>query len=102
MALRTFIDNVINLAVESCLVSDIPNILAPTKVNGMSPERLIKLAAETEEVQSERQLLEEQANLLREALSKCQQHKHRELTVLPSNLSRLSVNGGSSRPASSE
>ncbi|KAL2256669.1 hypothetical protein VTK26DRAFT_1324 [Humicola hyalothermophila] len=97
MALRTFTDNVINLAIESCLIFDIPNILAPTKVNAMSPDKLAELVAETEEVQTERKLLQEQTKLLREALSKCQRHKHRELTVLPSALSMLSPNAGSRR-----
>ena len=80
MSLRTFIDNVINLAVESCLVCDVPSILTPRKVDGMNPDRLNELASESDEVQTERQMLREEADTLREGLRRCQQHRHRPLT----------------------
>lgn len=80
MSLKTFIDNVINLAVESCLVCDVPTILTPRKVDGMSVDRLKELASESEEVEAERQMLREEADALREGLRRCQQHRPRALT----------------------
>ncbi|OLN95269.1 Interferon-induced GTP-binding protein MxB [Colletotrichum chlorophyti] len=49
MTLRTFTDNLINLAIESCLIRDMHSILTPMHVNSMSDERLAELAAESEE-----------------------------------------------------
>ncbi|KAK4129909.1 hypothetical protein BT67DRAFT_253357 [Trichocladium antarcticum] len=83
MSLRTFIDNVINLAVESCLVCDVPTILTPRKVDGMSVDRLKELASESAEVEAERQMLREETDALREGLRRCQQHRPRASTVLP-------------------
>ncbi|KAL2127419.1 hypothetical protein VTI74DRAFT_10762 [Chaetomium olivicolor] len=83
MSLRTFVDNVINLAVESCLVRDIPTILTPRKVNAMSIERLTELAAESEEVQNQRLIFQKEVRILRDGLSMCQRYKPRELTAAP-------------------
>ncbi|KAF5234709.1 hypothetical protein FANTH_12061 [Fusarium anthophilum] len=62
MSLRTFTDNVINLAVESCLVYDIPDILTPTKVDRMSKERLEELAGESDDTSTNEQALPSAAN----------------------------------------
>ncbi|KAL2173145.1 P-loop containing nucleoside triphosphate hydrolase protein [Thermothelomyces heterothallicus CBS 202.75] len=91
MSLRTFVDNVINLAAESCLVRDIPTILTPMKVDGMSADALEELASESEEVQIQRRRLEDEVKILREGLRKCQKHERREL---PGRLS------ASARPSS--
>jgi hypothetical protein len=80
MSLRTFVDNVINLAVESCLVCDIPDILTPRKVNRMSANQLAELAADSDEVQSQRLALQNEVRILREGLRMCQRHRPRELT----------------------
>ncbi|KAL2148926.1 hypothetical protein VTH82DRAFT_1612 [Thermothelomyces myriococcoides] len=79
MSLRTFVDNVINLAAESCLIRDIPTILTPMKVDGMPTETLDELASESEEVQIQRRSLEDEVKILREGLRKCQRHERREL-----------------------
>lgn len=80
MSLRTFIDNVINLAVESCLVHDIPTILTPRKVDAMKSGELKELASESEDVQQQRLHLQGEVKILREGLQKCQKHKTREVT----------------------
>ncbi|KAK4116856.1 hypothetical protein N656DRAFT_701720 [Canariomyces notabilis] len=80
MSLRTFVDNVINLAVESCLVCDIPGILTPRKVDKMTADQLAELAAESDEVQSQRLALQNEVRILREGLRRCQRHRPRELT----------------------
>ncbi|KAL2160733.1 hypothetical protein VTH06DRAFT_930 [Thermothelomyces fergusii] len=78
-SLRTFVDNVINLAAESCLVRDIPTILTPMKVDAMSAETISELASESKAVQIQRQRLEDEVKILREGLRKCQKHERREL-----------------------
>lgn len=80
MSLRTFTENVINLAVENCLICDIPTILTPAKVDQMSENRLRELAAESNEVLSERKTLQAQVDILRDGLQKCERHRPREMT----------------------
>ncbi|KAH6847186.1 P-loop containing nucleoside triphosphate hydrolase protein [Chaetomium sp. MPI-CAGE-AT-0009] len=91
MSQKTFVDNIINLAIESCLVHDLTTILTPTKVDGMDSERLRYLASETEDLQRQRQELEQEVTILREGLRKCQRHRPRQDDVLPSALLRLST-----------
>ncbi|PNP74545.1 hypothetical protein FNYG_12168 [Fusarium nygamai] len=80
MSLRTFTDNVINLAVESCLVYDIPDILTPTKVDRMSKERLEELAGESDDTSSRRKSLQEEVEILRQGLGQCRRYKPRAVT----------------------
>jgi ribosome biogenesis GTPase A len=80
VCLRTLTENVINLAVENCLVCDMPDIITPKKVDRMSEDRLKELALESEEVQAEREVLRKQVEILRQGLRKCRQHRPRELT----------------------
>jgi hypothetical protein len=78
MSLETFVDNVINLAIESCLVYDIPTILSSAKIDSMRHEELNELASESEEVQKQRLYLQDEVRILREGLLRCQKHKTRE------------------------
>jgi hypothetical protein len=80
MSRRTFTDNVINLAIENCLVCNIPDILTPTKVDRMSEERLAELAAESEETTSRRTYLDEEIGILREGLAQCRRYRPRTVT----------------------
>ena len=80
MSLRTFAENVVNLAVENCLISDLPNILTPSTVVRMGQDQLIQLASESESVQAERLELQREANILREGLKKCQRSRLHERT----------------------
>ncbi|KAH6623710.1 P-loop containing nucleoside triphosphate hydrolase protein [Chaetomium tenue] len=93
MSLWTFVDNIISLAIESCLIRDLPTIFTPTKVDGMDTERLQYLASETEDLQRQRQDLQQEVTILREGLRKCQRHRPRQQHVLPSALLRLSTSG---------
>ncbi|TPX11618.1 uncharacterized protein E0L32_007597 [Thyridium curvatum] len=97
MSRQTFTENVINLAVESCLIFNIPDILTFQKVNAMSEDQLRQLAAESEEVLAEREMLQQQAGLLRQALQKCRQYGRREINGMPSTFSNLSPAGTSRR-----
>ncbi|KAM5378633.1 hypothetical protein ACJZ2D_004432 [Fusarium nematophilum] len=90
MSRRTFTDNVINLAIESCLVRDIPDILTPTKVHRMTEERLEELAGESEDSKARRQSLKEEIDILRQGLAQCLRYRPRPVTVLPSSKTRAS------------
>lgn len=79
MSRRTFIENIINLAVENCLMVDIPSILTPKKVIQMTEETLHDLAAEADETLSRREFLQEQIRTLRNGLQICHQHRRREM-----------------------
>jgi hypothetical protein len=84
MSRRTFTENVITLAIESCLLCDLPDILAPRMVYRMDDSQLKEVAAESEDVQSDRRMLETEIEALKEGLYKCRRCRPRERTVLPS------------------
>ncbi len=75
MALRTFSENVIHLAAESCLVQDLPRILTPSMVLEMKEENLEILASESEDVKSKRQYLQVDIERLKDGLKMCQKYK---------------------------
>ncbi|KAL8365605.1 hypothetical protein RB595_004429 [Gaeumannomyces hyphopodioides] len=91
MSLRTFTDTVINLAVENCLVYEIPNILTPGKVDCMDEKTLRDLAQESDEIREERGRLRRETELLRQALQKCRVYRPREISVLPTQFPRMSA-----------
>ncbi|PNY28910.1 Interferon-induced GTP-binding protein Mx3, partial [Tolypocladium capitatum] len=91
VSLRTFAENVINLAVESCLICDIPDISTPTKVDRMSKETLSELAAEPEDAQSRREHLQREIEMLCQGLEQCQRYKPRTVTVCDAVLSSASA-----------
>ncbi|KAH7146183.1 P-loop containing nucleoside triphosphate hydrolase protein [Dactylonectria macrodidyma] len=88
MSRRTFTENVINLAIEACLICDIPNILTPTQVGIMSDERLRELAEESQDIQSRRTHLEEEIGILGHGLNQCILCKPRGITGMKSSLTR--------------
>lgn len=77
MTLRTFTDNLINLAVESCLVQGLPNMFTPSLVSGMSDNELKNLAAESEDVRVCRAQLREEVELLKQGLEQCRSYRRR-------------------------
>lgn len=82
MSLKTFAENVVNLAVENCLISDLPTILTPSMVIRMSEDELKHLVSESEEVQAERLRLQHEVKILGEGLKKCQKSRLHERTGL--------------------
>ncbi|KAF3807860.1 Interferon-induced GTP-binding protein Mx [Colletotrichum gloeosporioides] len=80
MALRTFTDNLINLALESCLIQELPGILTPKAVNGMDDTRLAELAAESEEIRERRTQLQTDIKLLKQGLDQCRRYRFRGVT----------------------
>ena len=69
-SLRVFTDNIVTLALENCLISDIPNILSPDKFYDMSEKTVKALAAESKEIQKERSDLQSQLKKLRQTAHK--------------------------------
>lgn len=80
MSRRTFTDNVINLAIENCLICDIPDILTPLQVDRMTEERLQELAAESDDTTSRRATLQEEVGILRQGLTQCRRYRPRTVT----------------------
>ena len=80
MSLRTFTDNVVNLAIEGCLVSGIPGIMTPQKVNRMTNEQLKDLAAESDDAESRRDHLEAEVAILCEGHEQCRKYRRRGVT----------------------
>jgi hypothetical protein len=70
-ALRTFIDNVAVLVVESCIVDGLSNSFAPGKVLSMSDATVQLLAAEPSEIGLEREEKQEKERKLETALEIC-------------------------------
>ncbi|OHE96944.1 dynamin family protein [Colletotrichum orchidophilum] len=93
ISLRTFTDNLINLAIETCLIRDLPNILTPRDVSSMSDARLAELAAESEEVRQYRVQLQEDITMLKKGLEQCRRYKPRAVID-----SKADASPGATRP----
>ena len=72
--MRTFIDNVANLAIEQCLVDGITELITPIKVLMMSSEKLEQLGSESESLRNHRNTLLSREKKLTEALNVCQKN----------------------------
>ncbi|KAJ2994881.1 hypothetical protein NUW58_g1425 [Xylaria curta] len=68
LSLRTFTDNVIILAIENCLIKDLPTILTTNSVSEMDDNTLERLAAESTEMQAERAELKAECEALQKGL----------------------------------
>lgn len=74
-----FANNVVTLGLENCLISDIPNILSPEVVCNLTDDELRRLAADSKQIQSEREELQVQIGKLQWGLGACRQHRPRHL-----------------------
>ncbi|KAK3381014.1 P-loop containing nucleoside triphosphate hydrolase protein [Podospora didyma] len=80
MSISVFFDNVKNLALENCLVCDIPKILTAENVHDMDDALVVKLAAESARVTNERKELNEMLEKLGKGLKACLAYRPREST----------------------
>ncbi|RYP01084.1 hypothetical protein DL764_006318 [Monosporascus ibericus] len=80
MSLRTFTDNVIVLAIENCLVRDLPNVFTTRTVSRMEPAKLEQLASESQEIQQERTELKDEIDALARGLESCNKYRDRPMT----------------------
>jgi short-subunit dehydrogenase involved in D-alanine esterification of teichoic acids len=62
--MNVFISNVTVLAIENCLIKNLEEIFSPILIAGMSDEKLHSIAAESEEIRTERSDLREKLNVL--------------------------------------
>ncbi|PHH68658.1 hypothetical protein CDD82_372 [Ophiocordyceps australis] len=90
---RTFSENVVNLAIESCLISDLPNILTPAMVGCMASSKLKSLVGESAENQNRRTELRIEIPLLHQALQQCMKHQPRLMAALPRRMSSAGTSG---------
>ncbi|KAH8700709.1 vacuolar sorting protein [Talaromyces proteolyticus] len=74
IALNVFIDNVASLAVENCLLKDLPELFSPSIVSDLSLEQLQELCQETDAVRDARQEEEEKLRVLEAGLWECKKH----------------------------
>ncbi|RYP76351.1 hypothetical protein DL771_001790 [Monosporascus sp. 5C6A] len=101
MSLRTFTDNVIVLAIENCLVRDLPNVFTTRAVNRMEPAKLEQLASESPDIQQERAELQGEIDALTKGLESCNRYRDRPMTSISIlsamdnlSLARPTVRGG--------
>lgn len=80
MSLRTFTDNVIILAIENCLVRDLPNVFTTRVVNRMHRSELERLASESPDIQQERIELQAEHDSLKKGLAACNKYRDRPMT----------------------
>ncbi|KAI0521330.1 P-loop containing nucleoside triphosphate hydrolase protein [Xylaria bambusicola] len=83
LSLRNFTDNVTILAVENCLIKDLPSIFTTSMVSQMEDDMLERLAAESSEMQIERAELEAECETLQKGFDLCKAYRGRKSTVLP-------------------
>ena len=69
-ALPTFVDNVISLGVETCLLAGLPDLITRNEILVMNEASLAKLAAEPSEAVMQREAEEEKKRTLESALDK--------------------------------
>ncbi|KAJ3568840.1 hypothetical protein NPX13_g6281 [Xylaria arbuscula] len=80
LSLRNFTDNITILAIENCLVKDIPSIFTTSMVSQMQDDMLERLAAESSEMQVERAELEAECETLQKGLDLCKTYRGRNST----------------------
>ncbi|KAK3363194.1 P-loop containing nucleoside triphosphate hydrolase protein [Lasiosphaeria hispida] len=82
MSLKVFANNVVILALENCLISEMPEILTPDKVQDMSDETVISLASESKQIKREREELLDQLAKLQAGFAACQEYRPRRTVDL--------------------
>ncbi|GAP82875.1 putative dynamin family protein [Rosellinia necatrix] len=99
LSLQHFTDNVIILAIENCLIKDLPTILTTGAVSQMGNAMLEKLAAESADVQVERTELGVECEALQKGLDLCKTYRSRNSSILPELVLRPKDNSLTIAPA---
>ncbi|KAB5535384.1 P-loop containing nucleoside triphosphate hydrolase protein [Coniochaeta sp. 2T2.1] len=73
-SIATFINNIVILAIENCLVSELPSILDPSAVGRMEDIKIARLVTEQPDIREVREHLESEIALLRNSLNVCERH----------------------------
>ncbi|OTA56465.1 P-loop containing nucleoside triphosphate hydrolase protein [Hypoxylon sp. EC38] len=89
MSLRTFADNVVTLAIENCLVKDLPLIMTAGRFSQMGDAKIEQLASEAPEIQEKRKKLQEDCEAFVKGLQMCNKYRLRKFTSVSSILHAL-------------
>ncbi|KAI0841118.1 P-loop containing nucleoside triphosphate hydrolase protein [Hypoxylon sp. FL0890] len=89
MSLRTFADNVIILAIENCLIRDLPSMVTIGRFNEMEDHEIEQLASESPKVQEERDKLQAACDAFTKGLEICSKYKLQRFNSVPSILVEL-------------
>ncbi|KAI0146647.1 P-loop containing nucleoside triphosphate hydrolase protein [Pestalotiopsis sp. NC0098] len=86
VALKRAVDDFSDLAVEACLISKLPNLFSPEKVDSLADAKIERIAAEGEETTEERATLMEKKAVLSESLQELKRlvRNHHHLNPLAS------------------
>lgn len=76
----TFIENVVNLGIESVLICDITNIITPASICRMNQEQIEELASESITIQAKREHLRQEVERLAEGFEIIRRERRREMT----------------------
>lgn len=74
MALKSFVDNVAILTVETCLMKDLGMVFSPISVMQMEENVVRRIASEPRENQDQRELLTRKKTVLTLGLEICQRY----------------------------
>ena len=72
--MKTFIDNVAIQVIESTIVQDLVDIFTPLSVAQMEIDLVTKIASESRENQTQRELLERKLDILKKGMEICKRH----------------------------
>ncbi|KAI1498932.1 P-loop containing nucleoside triphosphate hydrolase protein [Biscogniauxia marginata] len=86
LSLRTFTENMVVLAIENCLIRDLPLIFTTETVNQMEDSELERLASESPGIRQERTEIRAEHDILKKGLQLCKKFKARNSTIVPSAL----------------
>ncbi|KAH9205431.1 P-loop containing nucleoside triphosphate hydrolase protein [Leptodontidium sp. 2 PMI_412] len=77
VAMKTFVDNVAVQVIEASIVNNLADVFNPLAVAQMTSELVSKIAAESQENQTQREQLERKIHILEEGLDTCKRHASR-------------------------
>ena len=75
--MKTFVDNVAIQAIEAPIVNNLADVFNPLAVEQMTSDLISKIAAESQENQTQREILERKVHILEEGLNTCKRHAGR-------------------------
>jgi len=76
--MKTFVDNVAIQVIEASIVNNLANVFNPLAVVQLTSELVSKIAADSQENQTQRELLERKIDILKEGMDTCKRHAGRQ------------------------
>ncbi|EEP79058.1 predicted protein [Uncinocarpus reesii 1704] len=98
MALGVFLDNVAGLAVESCLIEGIENIMSPTRISQMTDGEIERLAADSNEVRNARARIARKVKVFEVTAAACMRCQMAALESSAQNYNTLSDESAPNSP----